>query len=192
MYTVKLFLVLSSLFVVSILSIPTWDGYSRDAIGSIVPGATFIEAIGPATREQMYMGHLSTAKPGHPGNLTYIQNQQPPLFLINQNWLWQINNETSIYRVNVLNTTGVENLPLQLVLGTKAEGIKTGTWRWRGSMLYYDQANGDHQGLFYSCPSADGGFGIFMYIKSAAPPLGCEILTLHSTMPKNPRSSWHQ
>ncbi|KAF4574604.1 hypothetical protein EYR36_005952 [Pleurotus pulmonarius] len=169
----------------TVLGVPTWDGWNRQqSISSLVPGSSFIEALGPARDTQMYKGHLSTAIPGTPGNLTLIQNTQPPMYFINQNWLWQINNETSIFRVNVVNTTGVAEMPLQLKLGTKAEGIKTGSWRWRGTMLYYDQTSGDSQGLFYSCPAGDNT-GIFMFLKNAAPPAGCSVLTLHTFTRRN-------
>jgi len=190
MYAFSLFSLFSSLFAVSVLSIPAWDGYTREAIGSIVPGATFIQAIGagPST-SQTYLGHLATAKPGHPGNLTHVRGQEPPMFLVNHDWLWQINNQTSVFRVNVLNTTRVGHLPFQLVLGDKWAGIGTGMWRWRGTMLYYDQENGDHQGIFYSCPTPGGGVGLFMHIKSAPAPAGCQPVTLHSFMPKHGKGS---
>ncbi|KAJ8453559.1 hypothetical protein ONZ45_g19670 [Pleurotus djamor] len=154
-------------FAATVLSIPTWDNWSRQqTIGSLVPGASFIQALGPSQDKQLYKGHLSTATPGFPGNLTLIKDTLPPLFFINHNWLWQVNNETSIYRVNVVNSTGTAGMPMQLKLGKKAEGIKGGAWRWRGATLYYDQPGGDSQAAFYSCPMSDGSTGIFVYTVS--------------------------
>ncbi|KAF8897527.1 hypothetical protein BD779DRAFT_1781972 [Infundibulicybe gibba] len=58
---------------------------------------------------------------GQPGNLTVLPNPRtPPLFFINQNQLWQFNNESTIYSVNFVNTTRTAEFPLQLVLERSA------------------------------------------------------------------------
>lgn len=113
---------------------------------------------------------------GQPGNLTLdFIRRAPPLFFINRNQLWQYNNETAIYPVNVMNRTDIPHSPLQLVTGKKRQGVTSGMWRWRGAMLYYDQGRKDQgqkdqgqrglTGLYYNCPLDNGSAGVFMYLQ---------------------------
>ncbi|KAG6861610.1 hypothetical protein C0995_014517 [Termitomyces sp. Mi166 len=64
--------------------------------------------------------------------------------------------------LNPLEATGY---PIQLVAGKKAAGSKDGSWRWRGTMLYYDQGSLGNSGLYYNCRLADGSYGLFMFLK---------------------------
>lgn len=203
-------------YVLLVVAIPTWEGLNgRSSIGSLVPGAAYIEAMGPARGHDYQTRHLSVqilgAFPrllfrsvtnhillinlGQPGNLTLTPNTRaPPLFYINRNQLWQYNNETAIYYVNVMNTTKTSHFPLQLVLGKRKTGFISGIWQWRGTMLYYDQGQKGLTGLYYNCPA-----GLFMYLQPyvahtyvdlwniissslsrGATPAGCELVTLHS------------
>lgn len=89
----------------------------------------------------------------------------PPLFFINQSQLWQFYNDSAIYPVNVMNTTGVAQAPLQLVLGARRAGMTGGSWRWWGTMLRYDLGKGSNNGLFYTCPTEGGASGVFMFLE---------------------------
>lgn len=85
------------------------------------------------------------------------------MFYINQEQLWLLVNETAVYPVNVHNTTGVHPLHMQLILGTKREGITSGSWRWKNTMLYYDLPSGkSNDGLYYRCLTDSGAFNVFM------------------------------
>lgn len=160
---------------------------TQTSIGNIVPGASFIEAIGSGISYEQYRPkYLSVAaEKGHesdpdlptlnaqflnwigvPGPAVVHENLSPPLFYIYQQQLWQLTNQTSILRVNVLNTTDVEGhfAPLKLELGEKKEGVSGGIWRWRGTMLHYDLGQKSNKGLYYSCESKSGMRGVYMSI----------------------------
>ncbi|KAF9009072.1 hypothetical protein BDQ17DRAFT_1349476 [Cyathus striatus] len=165
------------------LAIPTWEGINvRGSIGSLVPGTSYIEALGPARgNEKSQLRHLSLPVPGNPGNLTVMPNYRAPgLFYVGQNQLWNFVNETAIFPVNAINVTSTSEFPLQLIVGTKQAGISTGSWRWRGTMLYYDQGSRGNQGLFYTCTTDSGLPGVFMFLQPSPTPPGCDTLTLHS------------
>ncbi|KAF9462642.1 hypothetical protein BDZ94DRAFT_1194273 [Collybia nuda] len=178
----KLFFTITLNYILSAIAVPTWEGLNgRNSIGSLVPGAAYIEAIGPTREHDYQTRHLSVQIPGQPGNLTLAPNTRaPPLFYIHRNQLWQYNNETAIYYVNVVNTTETSHFPLQLVLGRKKVGITNGFWQWRGTMLYYDQGQKGITGIYYNCPLEDGSAGVFMYLQPGPTPLSCEQVTLHS------------
>lgn len=174
--------VFNLLNVIAVNAIPAWEG-GRSAINSLVTGAGYIEAL-RAPREA-HTEHLSIAPLGTPGNLTVAQNYKaPPLFYINGGQLWQPINETTIFSVNLLNTTHVPfadgNYPLQLVLAPKQNGIRGGYWRWDGTMLYYDNPPLGNQGLFYTCYNEAGLNGVFLFLRPAATPPGCHYFTMHS------------
>ncbi|KDR83747.1 hypothetical protein GALMADRAFT_24321, partial [Galerina marginata CBS 339.88] len=87
----------------------------------------------------------------------------PPLFYINQNQLWLLVNETTVYPVNIHNSTGIHELPMQLILGKKRAGITNGIWRWKATQLYYDLPGGkSNQGLYFHCILDSGLFNVFM------------------------------
>jgi len=164
-------------------AIPTWEGTRQTTISSLVgPSATYIEAIVAGRPSEQYRTrHLSLNYPGQPGNLTVLPNSRaPPLFYIHRNQLWQFNNETSIYPVNTLNTTSTDSFPLQLVVGKKRSGDQNGLWRWRGTMLYYDQGAMGNSGLYYDCSMEGGSRGVFMFLQPSPTPTGCETFTLHT------------
>ncbi|KAG5646558.1 hypothetical protein DXG03_002861 [Asterophora parasitica] len=94
-------------------------------------------------------------------------SRQPSLFYIHRSQLWLFVNETTIFPVNALNTTNKADFPLQLVVGRKRQGSKTGLWRWQGTMLYYDQGkDSGNGGLYYSCTLPDGSNGVFTFLKA--------------------------
>lgn len=121
---------------------------------------------------------------GQAGNLTIKGNtKNPASYFVRKNQLYQYVNDTTIYPVNVYNVTLPRTPPLQLRTSRKAEGLKGGSWRFAGSMLYYDFPGRDDeymlkensadaqyldqiyrsQGLFYNCAFSDGGQGVFMF-----------------------------
>ncbi|RDB22858.1 hypothetical protein Hypma_010204 [Hypsizygus marmoreus] len=177
-----LFAVFFLWFAILVAGVPTWEGLNGgSSIGSLVPGASYIEALAPVKDNERQTHHLALDSPGHPGKLTILPNTKaPPLFYINRNKLWQFNNETSIFHVNVLNETQSDGYPLQLVVGKKQTGLTGGSWRWRGTMLYYDHGPAGNSGLYYSCRLADGSYGVFMFLRPSKTPIDCETITFHS------------
>ncbi|KAK7049528.1 hypothetical protein VNI00_005559 [Paramarasmius palmivorus] len=164
-------------------SFPTWGG--QITMGSLVPGAAYIEAKS-AHRSGTTPRHLDTSIPGTFGNLSIVPDNRlpPPLFYINQNHLWQFANASAIFHVNIVNTTEVVHptgqVPLQLTLDTKRKGITNGSFRWRGDMLHYDIGGATNGGVYYHCPTADGG-RLIMFLKGVPTPQGCYFFTLHGT-----------
>jgi len=153
-------LILYLLFWPLVIAIPTWEDSRQTTISSLVgPSASYIEAVNAFRSSGEYRTkHLSLSHPGQPSNLTILpKSQLPSLFYIYHNQLWQFNNETSIYPVDILqNSTDLPSFPLQLVASKKQTGLKNGIWRWRGTMLYYDHGGAGNSGLYYSCPVNDG------------------------------------
>lgn len=51
---------------VMVLAIPTWENIAgaADSIGSLVPGASYIEALGPYREGEVYTRHLTVPIPG--------------------------------------------------------------------------------------------------------------------------------
>ncbi|KIJ70570.1 hypothetical protein HYDPIDRAFT_172360 [Hydnomerulius pinastri MD-312] len=180
----RLFTLLLSVLNVAV-SIPTWENLNnRDAIGSLVPGAGFLEALGPVRRvnpDSHRPNYLSVNAPrGSPGQAIIKQDSSPPMFFINHDTLWQYHNETYIYPVNVVNSTLTADAPLQLIVSEKQGGLTGGHWRWRGTMLYFDLGKKTNQGLYYTCQDKTGKFGVFMFLDPSPTPKGCEIITIHS------------
>ncbi|EAU84779.2 hypothetical protein CC1G_00298 [Coprinopsis cinerea okayama7 len=102
------------------------------------------------------------------GNLTILPNDRMPvLYYLTKETLWQYVNETTILPVNVHNVTEsalkYRHPPFQLVIGRKIEGIR-GSWRFAGSMLYYEfPGKEETQGLFFKCEPSSGFSGVFMF-----------------------------
>ncbi|KAF8974569.1 hypothetical protein BDZ97DRAFT_35523 [Flammula alnicola] len=170
-----------------IAAVPTWEGMNgRSSITSLIPGASYIQAMGPAAQAGM-VKHLSVHVPEKGGNLTVTPNTRtPPLFYINQDQLWLLVNETAVYPVNVHNSTGTHELPMQLILGNKREGITSGKWRWKTTMLYYDLPSGkSNDGLYFLCITESGLYNVFMTGTASPSPNGCRHLTLHSFIRSN-------
>jgi len=126
---------------------------------------------------------LTYLDPGATGNLslTYTtESTKPPLFYISNNRLYQFQNETYIYSVNVLNHTqpgllfpDTEETPLQLVLDMQVGGVRGGAFQWKGTNLFYEfpgVARGTNLGIYYSCPLADGSTGTFMFLRPCVHP----------------------
>ncbi|RDX55486.1 hypothetical protein OH76DRAFT_1414811 [Lentinus brumalis] len=168
-----------------VAAVPSFEGVtSWSSIGNLVPGMTYLEGLGPAT-SQGTPGHVPfymsiAATRGNPGNVTMYRNRSPPLFYIHQNQLWHYHNESTIMPVNVHNTTGSGQLPLQLIVGTKPAGVPGGRWRWQGTMLFYENGPQNNEGLFYSCADVNGLNGMFLFLQCSPPPPGCTPFTVHS------------
>ncbi|KAJ2931734.1 hypothetical protein H1R20_g5353, partial [Candolleomyces eurysporus] len=162
---------------------------------------TYIEAMGRADLGEMgFTRHLMGLPQGQPGNVTIrVDEKSPSFFFVRKNQLYQYVNDTTIYPVNVHNVTIDRVPPLQLVLGKKPDGLPGGTWRFSGSMLYYDfpgrnddlmRTNNNpeylkyfrSQGLFYTCAFPNGGSGVFMFYYLQDMGVDCFPFTLHSFM----------
>ena len=98
--------------------------------------------------------------------MTVSRRLSPPLFYIHNSQLFYYHNMTTILHMNVINSTLTSPFPYQLMVGTKQEGIKSGHFRWQGTMLYYDRGTGTNGGAFYSCKDPTGGLtGLFMFLQ---------------------------
>ncbi|EGN93046.1 hypothetical protein SERLA73DRAFT_79089 [Serpula lacrymans var. lacrymans S7.3] len=174
--------------VVSVLSIPVWENINnRESLGSLVSGTSYLEAMGSVRRTQQTHkpNYLSIDAPkGSTGHAIIKQDPMPPLFFINHHQLWQYQNESYIFPVNVINSTLTADAPLQLSVGKKREGLAGGLWRWRGTMLYYDQGDKSNKGAYLSCLDKSGARGVFMFLDSSPTPRGCETITIHSFVRK--------
>ncbi|CAL1700940.1 unnamed protein product [Somion occarium] len=185
----KTFLALSLCFAF-VYAIPAFEGVtSWSSIGSLVPGITYLEAIGPdGVGDATYHvpQYMSIQAPrGLPGNATVYRNKSPPLFYIHNNQLWHFHNESTILPVHVHNSTLTSKLPLQVVVGdrdpklAKRTLVRGGNWRWQGTMLRYEQGDNSTP-LFYSCQDTNGLLGLFLFLEPAPTPVGCSPFTMHS------------
>ncbi|EJD01499.1 uncharacterized protein FOMMEDRAFT_169608 [Fomitiporia mediterranea MF3/22] len=192
----RLFWVLTFIFALTLKlklarALPQWDGgcatQPHSSIGSLVPGATVIEAISEGIDYRQYRPKylsIPTTK-GVAGPATIFENTSPPLFYIHNGQLWQPTNLTSILRVNVLNVTATNDssgsphpAPLKIELGEDAKGLD-GTWRWRGTKLFFDYGKRTNNGLYFSCPTRNGR-AVYTSLDSMPAPPGCKFMTLHS------------
>ncbi|TFK25745.1 hypothetical protein FA15DRAFT_616950 [Coprinopsis marcescibilis] len=182
--------VLSSLVLNSLVWSLPWDGLNgRSSMNSMIAGATSIEAVGPLRVNQVpHQRHLGVKENGDIGNATILVHQKrPPLFIINRRQLYLYLNETTVFPVNVHNTTLPDIPPLQLKVEPKKGGITGGGWRWTGSMLHYDfPGEAGYQSLFWVCPGphdskSPAWTGIFMFgPKGDGRVTECNSLMLHS------------
>jgi len=172
-----------------VVAVPSWGGIlgSRPqiSIGSLVPGASFIEALGQGISYEHYRPkYLSIQAPerGLAGSAVIHENPSPPLFFINNQQLWQVTNATSMLHVNVLNVTNSDAhpAPLKLELGENTDGISGGVWRWRGTKLHFDLGTQTNKGLYFSCPMKDGSQAVYTSLHDMPAPEGCSFKTLHS------------
>ncbi|KAJ3531836.1 hypothetical protein NM688_g7517 [Phlebia brevispora] len=165
-----------------VIAIPAFEGISSwSSIGSLVPGLSTLEAIGPRNVEVGGRNYVSIAAPwGSPGNATVKATDYPPLFYVHNGQLWYYHNVTTIWPVNVYNTSLTSRLPLQLKVGTKQEGVRGGDWRWQGTMLFYEQGSATNGGVYYSCQDSNGLNGLFLWLKPSPTPPGCTLFTVHS------------
>ncbi|KAG7096966.1 hypothetical protein E1B28_004363 [Marasmius oreades] len=169
-------------------SVPLWESATGQvSINSLVPFATYVEAKGAGYVEAK-TSHLALQTPGHFGNLTVSPNSYPPpMFYIRNNQLFLYANETSIFNVNVVNTTTMApptgEFPLQLVVDRKRKGVTNGAWRWMGTMLDYEFEGRNNGGVYYHCSSEGGGRNLVLFLKGVPTPDNCSLVTLHSFMP---------
>lgn len=170
-----------------VAAVPTFEHFTSwdSNMGDLIPGASYIQAIGRQDAGVRHIRHLNvhvegqsitlplthpidpshTLNKGFPGNLTAVTNdRRPEWFYIRQNQLYQVVNSTTIYAVNLKNI-GIPDYPLQLVSSNKREGNRYGVWRWQGSMLFYEEGKLSNGGLYYECTLKDGHPGIFTFLK---------------------------
>ncbi|TEB30263.1 hypothetical protein FA13DRAFT_1734102 [Coprinellus micaceus] len=177
-----------------------WDVGSRSSISSTSGGIiTHIEAMGPRHMNEIgHTRHLMGLPRGVPGNVTMKVNARvPDTFFVRKGQLYQYVNDTTIYPVNVHNVTMPRVPPLQLRAERKPDGLRGGTWRFAGSMLYYDfpgrdddyvlkENNAEYlkyfrsQGLFYYCDFYETTSGVFMFYYLQDAGVDCHPFTLHS------------
>lgn len=190
-FVLEILLLVSTAFFAS--AMPSWDAAygarPQVSIGNLVPGATLIEALGHGISFDQYKPkYLSIAAPakgtrsaiavcaaletemsmpGLPGDAVIYENRSPPLFYINKGQLWQMTNQTSILRVNVVNVTdsALDPLPLKLEVGETKKGISGGEWHWRGTMLFYDLGSQSNKGLFYNCRLTNGKKAVYLSLE---------------------------
>ncbi|KAH8830872.1 hypothetical protein DL96DRAFT_981096 [Flagelloscypha sp. PMI_526] len=193
-------LLVSSLFALFVSAVPHWDGFTNQASFNNLAfaGANPIEVLLSVNQanvgaNKMFLSLESRVNDteqltaGWPSKAT-----PPPHFFINgRGHLFHFLNNSAIYPVSLVNNTkpGEPDGPLQMVLGKKNQNtFNKGYWRWQGSMLYYDYDRWGNQGVYWRCPTENGGMGLFTSVTafnaggtgySGFPP-GCESLTLHS------------
>lgn len=167
-----------------VVAIPTWEGHaSRSAMGSLVPGATEIVALGPHRNKRSPMNnylsvggalgefdhslpmhmYILTKHAGEPGNAVITRNS-PLQFFISRNQLYQYTNDSYILPVHVVNSSTTADVPLQLVTGNKVKSAASGIWRWKGVELHYEEASVSNHGIFYACQDKTGERGVFMFL----------------------------
>lgn len=103
---------------------------------------------------------------GSTGNATVRRSRTPALFYIHNNQLWNYYNASTIYPVHVVNSTLSSQLPLQIVVGDpgRQKVVKGGSWRWQGTMLFYEHGSAHNSGVYYSCQDTNGLMGLFTYL----------------------------
>ena len=106
---------------------------------------------------------MSDLSVGEPGSATVLETPSPPLFYTSGSQLWQPTNASYILRAGVLNVTddATHPAPLKLELANEATGINGGTFRWRGTKLYYDFGTRTNNGLYFSCQDKNGTVGVY-------------------------------
>ncbi|KAI0092074.1 hypothetical protein BDY19DRAFT_928203 [Irpex rosettiformis] len=168
------------------VAVPSFDGVAfwNHDVGSLTYGMGSLEALGPNNNYEN--GHFVprflslVGSRGMPGNVTVTNTKEPPLFYVHGSQLWHYHNSTTILPVNVRNSTVTSHLPLQLVVGNERDGVKSGSWRWQGTQLVYEQWKTTNSGVYYSCQDTNGLMGLFLFTKPAPTPQGCAIFTIHS------------
>ncbi|EKM59164.1 uncharacterized protein PHACADRAFT_191481 [Phanerochaete carnosa HHB-10118-sp] len=163
-------LLLCASWVMTVLAIPSFEGVtSWTDIGSLVPGMTTLEAIGPSSWDDSGKNPFYftiDAPHGLTGNATVKKDSAPPLFYIHNNQLWNFHNASTIYPVNTVNATKSSQLPLQVVVGKPgSDVVKGGSWRWQGTMLLYEYGSTNNSGVYYSCQDTNGLMGLFLFLR---------------------------
>ncbi len=115
------------------------------------------------------MAEIATDQVGKLTITPRARETRTPLFYLNRGRLFQFINDTTIFSVNVVNTTeeapGVPEIPLQLVLSEKTGGISSGSWGWKGTMLVYQLGSNNNSGVYYDCMLPQGGHGVLTFLK---------------------------
>ncbi|KAF5364287.1 hypothetical protein D9756_000631 [Leucocoprinus leucothites] len=166
-----------------VAAIPTFEHLTGwdDDMGSLVPGAAYVSVIGRRDAGFPKTRYLNVHDEGAPGNLTATtEDRRPEWFYIRKNQLYQVINSTAIYPVNIKNMTGTSDFPLQILSGQKKTGNRYGSWRWQGSMLFYEEGKMSNSGLFYECLISGGRPGIFTFLQPTKTPDKCSPVTLHA------------
>lgn len=169
----------------TVLAVPSFEGVtSWSSIGSLVPGMTALEAIGPTSWGKQNPFYFTIDAPhGLTGNATVKTDNSPPLFYIHNSQLWNYHNASTIYPVHVVNSTRSADMPLQVVIGTpRGDVVRGGVWRWQGTMLFYELGSANNSGVYYSCQDTNGLMGLFLFLRGSPTPPGCTIFTVHSFM----------
>lgn len=168
----------------AVWAVPSFEGVTNwsEAIGTLVPGMTALEALGPYGHDYTSPHFFSIDAPhGNPGNVTVKRETSPPLFYIHNGQLWHYHNGTTILPVAVRNSTASAALPLQLSVGKGSrDAVRGGSWRWQGTMLYYEQGSASNSGAYYSCQDTNGLMGLFTFLRPSPTPPGCTLFTVHS------------
>lgn len=160
---------------------------SWSSIGSLDPGLSYLEAIGPTTQNvegQNILRYIAIAgqrgmsygllvrvwsnkakQSGTAGNITIEAGSAPPLFYVYNGHLWYHHNTTTILPMSVHNATLTSQLPLQVTVGSEQGAIMGGNWRWQGTMLYYELGSATNGGVYYFCQDTNGLMGLFLFLK---------------------------
>jgi hypothetical protein len=160
------------------------NSQSRLNFGSLVPGVTHVKALPipppqPGDENTAQPMYLSMASQLAPGKLT-LKQSSPSLFFISHEQLWVYANESYVHPVNVLNATIPGNLPLQMAVGNKVEGVTGGSWRWLGTMLFYSLGNRSNGARFHSCKDKDDVLGLYIFLDRHSLPPDCTTLMLQA------------
>lgn len=108
--------------------------------------------------------HPNLCVTGNPTNLTIRSNAgprftEPPVFFIKNEQLYQLNNQSSVFHVNVMNTTELSNSrdpadaqshKLRMEITPQKRGVR-GVWKWKGTMLHFEHGGISNRGVFYGC-----------------------------------------
>ncbi|KIK68174.1 hypothetical protein GYMLUDRAFT_256950 [Collybiopsis luxurians FD-317 M1] len=166
----------------AVFAVPTFDGHN--SINSLIPGLSSLQALRQGHSRRSVPRHVNVRDNMTFGNLTITSGATAySLFYIHRGRLWKYNNESSIHAVNVMNLTeeapGTNQIPLQLVLDEKPGGLTSGSFRWHGSMLLFEQGKTNNSGVYYECLLPKGGYGLLTFLQGVPTPRGCSLLTLH-------------
>ncbi|KZV61013.1 hypothetical protein PENSPDRAFT_659207 [Peniophora sp. CONT] len=157
-------------YAASVAAVPAWQTFSsRSSIGSLVRDANALEAVGLPFNKRFFL--TMDGAPGEPSNSTITEatlEQQPPLYFLSNDKLYQFTNESYILPVSVLNSTESEEdpMPYKLVIGSEREAVQGITWQWRGPNLHadYPATNRSNLGIFYTCKNKHGRYGTYLHL----------------------------
>ncbi|TFL06020.1 hypothetical protein BDV98DRAFT_580077 [Pterulicium gracile] len=174
--------------------ISDYTGGANEA--GMIPGAGWITVMTPENPSRWGIKYLSAlGVRGNPTNLTIRSNAgprftEPPVFFIKNEQLYQLNNQSSVFHVNVMNTTELSNSrdpadaqshKLRMEITPQKRGVR-GVWKWKGTMLHFEHGGISNRGVFYGCQEeiAPTITSLEIYLTSIPTPKFCQIVTLHS------------